>query len=63
MQLYQLIQSRDIELDELVSGHNIPDCRLLIYLVRNGYLDDNYHHYISNFHEGRLTKDDRDYLL
>lgn len=63
LQIFQLIQSGDIELNELINGHKIPDCRLLTYLVRNGYLDDNYHLYISNFHEGRLTKNDRDYIL
>lgn len=37
--------------------------QLLVYLVKNGYLSDSYHMYISNFHEGRLTKDDRDFLF
>ncbi|MDD3814728.1 MAG: hypothetical protein PHZ02_08780 [Desulfocapsaceae bacterium] len=63
LQLFQLLQSSDIELDKLINGYEITDGRLLVYLVRNGYLDDNYHLYISNFHEGRLTKNDRDYLL
>jgi len=62
-QLFQLIQSCDIELDELIEGCNITDGELLAYLVKNGYLDENYHLYISNFHEGRLTKSDRDFLL
>ena len=62
-QLFQLIQSCDIELDELIERCKITDGELLIYLVKNGYLDENYHLYISNFHEGRLTKNDRDYLL
>ncbi len=62
-QLFQLLQSCDIELKELNNGFKITDGSLLVYLVKNGYLDDNYHLYISNFHEGRLTKNDRDYLL
>jgi hypothetical protein len=62
-QLSQLIQSCDIELDESIEECNITDGELLVYLVKNGYLDENYHFYISNFHEGRLTKNDRDYLL
>jgi hypothetical protein len=63
LQLYQLLQRNDIKLDELINGYKITDGRLLTYLVRNGYLDDNYHLYISNFHEGRLSKNDRDYIL
>lgn len=62
-QLSQLIPIFDIELDELIKGCKILDGALLIYLVKNGYLGENYHLYISNFHEGRLTKNDRDYLL
>lgn len=64
IQLFQLLQHSDIiRLDELINRDEATDDRLLVYLVRNGYLDDNYHLYISNFHEGRLTKNDRDYLL
>lgn len=62
-QLFQHIQSCNIELDELIEKHKITDSNLLVYLVKNGYLDENYHLYISNFHEGRLTKNDWDYLL
>lgn len=45
------------------NNDKVTNSELLIYLVRNGYLDENYHLYISNFHEGRLTKNDRDFLL
>lgn len=62
-QLFQLIQSCYIELDESIEKYKITDSKLLVYLVKNGYLDENYHLYISNFHEGRLTKNDRDYLI
>jgi len=63
LQIYQLLQNTDIELNDLITGYEITDDRLLVYLVRNGYLDDNFYIYMSNFHEGRLTKSDRDYLL
>lgn len=62
-QLFQILQSSDCNLEELIDGHKIPSGELLVYLIKNGYLDDNYHLYISNFHEGRLTKNDRDYIL
>jgi len=37
--------------------------KLIIYLIRNGYLNENYHDYISYFYEGLITKDDRDFLF
>ncbi|WP_031480710.1 YobI family P-loop NTPase [Maridesulfovibrio frigidus] len=36
---------------------------VLLYLVRNGHLDTDYHNFISLFHEGRLSFVDRDFLL
>jgi len=63
LQLYQLLQINDIGLDDLIKKYEIIDSELLVFLVKEGYLDDNYHFYISNFHEGRLSKNDRDYLL
>lgn len=63
LQLFQLIQRSGIDLVELVKIHLNVSGDLLIYLVSHGYLDDTYHLYISNFHEGRLTNNDRDYLL
>ena len=37
--------------------------KLLVYLVRHGFIDESYYTYISYFYEGSLTKEDRDYLL
>ena len=37
--------------------------KLIVYLIRNGYLNENYHDYISYFYEGLITKDDRDFLF
>jgi len=53
----------EFNVDELLDSNNIGDSRLLKYLVMNGHLDENYHDYISSFHEGRLTINDRDFLL
>ncbi|MCG3420393.1 hypothetical protein [Oceanobacillus jordanicus] len=36
---------------------------LLVYLLRHGYIDDTYHHYISYFYPGSLTKRDMDFIL
>lgn len=61
--LEKVIQDINLNFDDVLNENKILNGGLLIYLVRNGYLDDTYHLYISNFHEGRLTKNDRDYLL
>lgn len=42
---------------------DIENEKLIIYLLRNGYLNENYHDYISYFYEGLITKDDRDFLF
>jgi len=43
------------------SFENIKDDKLIIYLIRNGYINENYHDYISYFHEGLITKKDREF--
>jgi len=63
MALYELLQKNNISIEEEIANNKIDDKGLLVYLVKNGYLDENYHQYVSNFHEGRLTKNDRDFLL
>jgi hypothetical protein len=40
---------------------NIRNEKLIIYLIRNGYINENYHDYISYFHEGLITKEDREF--
>ncbi|MCB4745590.1 MAG: hypothetical protein LGB68_00310, partial [Sulfurovum sp.] len=55
------------ELFEVASEHIVTDDYndkdLLIFLVRNGYIDEYYEDYISYFHEGSITQDDREFLL
>jgi len=63
LQFFKLLQRSDIDLDELIKNNDISNGNLLKHLVLKGYLDDKYHLYISNFHEGSLTKNDRDYIL
>ncbi|QXU43477.1 hypothetical protein [Pedobacter sp. D749] len=36
---------------------------LLVYLVRNGYLDEDYYDYTSHFYEGSLTARDKQFVL
>lgn len=37
--------------------------KLLIYLIRHGYIDEMYHSFISYFFEGSMTKEDMDFVL
>ncbi|PHS59111.1 MAG: hypothetical protein COB17_00835 [Sulfurimonas sp.] len=48
---------------ESIITDDYEDKDLLIFLVRNGYIDEYYEHYISYFHEGGITQDDREFLL
>lgn len=48
----------DFEIDDF-----LPKQPLIKYLIRNGYIDENYHYYISYFYEGSITSDDNGFLL
>ncbi len=50
-------------IEECGASADIGKHQLFDYLLRNGYIDENYQLYISVFHEGRLTRSDRDFLL
>ena len=63
MALNELLQKNDVSVEEIISDNKLDDKGLLVYLVKDGYLDENYHLYISNFHEGRLSKNDHDFLI
>ncbi|MGN7313401.1 YobI family P-loop NTPase [Alkalicoccobacillus gibsonii] len=60
----------DLSLKELIADKNekvfpetILEEGLLVYLLRHGYIDDTYHHYISYFYPGSLSKRDMDFIL
>lgn len=59
--LLQELDPSTIETFIRQEGLSTPE--LFIYLVKNGYLDETYYLYTSNFHEGRMTINDRDFLL
>jgi hypothetical protein len=61
--LNQLLQDETGYLDVIISKAGFGDSRLFSYLVKNGHIDETYHMYTSTFHEGRLTKNDRNFLL
>jgi hypothetical protein len=60
--LRQLLINADEEIDSAIAGSDISDPRLLKYLVKNGFLDETYHLYISIFHEGRMSRNDWNFI-
>ncbi|MDB2705287.1 hypothetical protein N9Y67_01970 [Pseudomonadota bacterium] len=63
LQLYELIFQTGEQIEETLSENKIENKDLLLYLIRDGYLDETHDLYISNFHEGRTTHQDRDFIL
>ncbi|MCQ2991865.1 hypothetical protein NLO72_21910 [Pseudomonas tremae] len=61
--LYELLKSVRAEIEEITERHEILDSRLLHYLIRSGHIDETYHLYISIFHEGRMSRNDWDFIL
>lgn len=56
----QLLESNPLEdiLPENVLGNN-----LLVFMLRHGYINENYVDYINYFHPGSITKDELNYIL
>lgn len=61
--LYQILRIAEVRLEEITDRHKILDSRLLHYLIRSGHIDETYHLYISIFHEGRMSRNDWDFIL
>lgn len=61
--LNKLIIANEIVLSESLKKLSPFDTSIFIYLVKNGYLDDSYHLYTSNFYEGRLSSRDREFII
>lgn len=48
--------------DTKLSAEAIDQCKMILFLLRNGYVDENYPQYISHFYPGSLTDNDNKYL-
>ncbi|MCA5005646.1 YobI family P-loop NTPase [Sphingobacterium bovistauri] len=48
----------DSELD-----HSIKESSILLFFIRNGYINEDYHDYTSHFYEGTLSRKDKVFLL
>jgi hypothetical protein len=49
--------------NEDIFGQDFVDKDILKLFIRDGYIDENYHDYISYFFEGSITLNDREFLL
>lgn len=63
--LHELILRNDQPIEEILSNNGILSSNLqpLAYLIMNGYLDESHYLYTSQFYEGRLTKNDHNFLI
>lgn len=58
--LKELIEESD---PQDVFSEAILDKKLLIYLLRHGYIDEMYNHYLTYFHPGSLTEADMKFIF
>lgn len=61
--LHELILRNNHSVEEILASNGISNLQPLTYLVKNGYLDESHYLYTSKFYEGRLTKNDHDFLV
>lgn len=60
--LRELITDARVDIRSIALEYGISDSRLLSYLIKNGYLDETYHLFISIFHEGRMSRNDWNFI-
>lgn len=61
--LHELIVKNNLSVEEILSSDGISKLQPLTYLIKNGYLDESHYLYTSKFYEGRLTRNDHDFLV
>lgn len=60
LSLQQLIEKNSAE---IVLSDEVRKNKLLVFLLRNGYLDETYANYMNYFHPNSITKDDMNFIL
>lgn len=73
-ELYNLLKEKEVvnslPLKEIIKNNNyksilnenIKNEKLLLFLIRNGHINEDYSQYISYFYEGTLTREDNNFL-
>jgi energy-coupling factor transporter ATP-binding protein EcfA2 len=46
-----------------LSGEEVNNNDTIMFLVRNGYIDEDYHNFITYFHPGKIARKDKEFLL
>jgi uncharacterized protein YfkK (UPF0435 family) len=60
--LYQILQENTIS-DYVQDDAELLKERLIIFLLRNGYIDEHYSHYISRFYDTEITVEEQKFIL
>lgn len=55
--LFKLYTSKEI------LSEKVCDNKLLVFMLRNGFIDENYASYINYFHANSITKEDKNFIL
>lgn len=50
-----------IKINDFIEDGTILEKKLILYLIREGYINENYHDYISYFHEESITQTDNEF--
>ncbi|KAF0221406.1 MAG: hypothetical protein FD174_544 [Geobacteraceae bacterium] len=61
--LHKLILKSNLSVEEILASEGISKSQPLTYMIKNGYLDESHYLYTSKFYEGRLTRNDHDFLV
>jgi len=56
------LQDLIVKYDNTEILDEIKSAELLIFLIREGHIDETYRHYISHFYPGAITQEDMDFL-
>lgn len=64
--LFELLDDKNSETyfeKFLNENKKVNNIKLINYLISNGYINEDYNHYVSYFHPGSITKEDNDFLI
>lgn len=60
--IYQILQENSIT-DYIQNDEELLEEKLIIFLLRNGYIDEHYSNYISRFYDTEVTVDEQKFIL
>ncbi len=48
---------------EAILSEDVLECKLLVFFLRNGYIDETYANYINYFHPHSITAEENSFLV